>query len=832
MLKIPFKIYVALLLILPISHSIETKATNPIIPMTAITGRPTRGDVTRLLNEYRYVGIEQFLIYPRSGLEIEYMSPEWMNFVRNCLEVADSLGMKVWLYDEYNWPSGNCRGAVTADGHENCWPKLLLFEKDSTGNYTTRLTYNRIGADILDPEAAQRFIDLTHERYYKEFGQYFGRVIPAIFTDEPSFSYANFTGSDREHFGLVRYDGLEEDYRNRCGRDLKSDVISFLNGNDSPELWRNYYTLIGERMRHNYIERLSSWCEAHGIKLTGHLMYEKLYKSVRCNGNALRMLSGFGLPGFDEANSDIDINAQEMEVSGLSLVQYASRDKDGAICELYSVGPADLTLSMQRQLMWMCAAFGVNNYIVAVSATDARGNIEKGDWYFSSGPTQPWFDYYREFGAEAEKAALFARKPYTPEYCVRVPSTYFMGLDKTDAFEERGKMHLRFLEGLLAHQLQYILLDEDETPPAGVPVLNFDGGGFFVEGEEERYDDLETYFNHILGLKPRSVVVTDEKGKEVRDVLVRRWDDGSFILVDMTDNDRTDRRLSVTSNGRKGSIRLQGHGVFAGTMEEMDYVPDTFRKRIRLKDLSLTPTYTNIVRCLYLEENPCFSFKVRDARQGVRLIVRKGAAPVEVSLDGEPVEPGLPADRLPEGFRQLYASSRTIHPGKGKHHIRVTNGAVDYRFLPAVFMSGDFLYDKSSCSLLPWDGKGRTCTKDCIPDYTGSYVISADAYIPRSKGLSISLDTNLACTELSIDGISLGRKAWGPYEWTVPEYLQGGTHHLKIHISNSVMPLFGDLDRLEKEQPYISWLRIKPGQHGDKATTGLFGASFRSPEKL
>ena len=48
---------------------------NPLVPMGAITGKPGREELRANLEAYRKAGIEQFLIYPRSGLEVEYMPP-------------------------------------------------------------------------------------------------------------------------------------------------------------------------------------------------------------------------------------------------------------------------------------------------------------------------------------------------------------------------------------------------------------------------------------------------------------------------------------------------------------------------------------------------------------------------------------------------------------------------------------------------------------------------------------------------------------------------------------------------------------------------------------
>lgn len=808
--------------------SVGLYAQNPVIPMTAITGTPQRSDVAELLVSYKEVGIDQFLIYPRSGLEIEYMSDDWFRLCRDCIELADSLDMKVWLYDEYNWPSGNCRGAVTSGGREDLYPKVLLFDNDGNGNYTSRVARNAIGADILDPEAVARFIAFTHERYYEAFAPYFGRVIRAMFTDEPSFSYtmssasgmleSNFTRFDNDHFALTWYDGLEADYEARCGRDLHQDVIDYLHGRCDGSLWTHYYNLLGDRMRTTYIAELSAWCEAHGISLTGHLQYEKLYKSVRCNGNALKMLSCFGIPGFDEANSDIDINAREMEVSGLALTQYARQGKAGAMCELYSVGPADNPMSLMRQLMWMCAAFGIDSYVSAVSAMDARGNVEKGDWYFPSGPTQPWFDFYREFCREAATAAEYARKPFTPEVRVRVPSSWFMSLDKTPEFERQGLRYLRFLEGLLSWQLQFMLLDEDEDL-GNTPVLSFGPDGFSIEGEDLRFDDVDEFFGHVCTVIRRGIVVKDRSGKEVRDVLARLWDDGSVTLVDLTDDDRSDRMLEVTTSAGRAKVRLQGHGAYSGKLK-----CSAKASRAVSPDMSgavIIPDSMNLVRCTFLKDRPEFRFRLEDDLD-IRILARTGVHALSVCLDGAAVETSGSAERLPYGFRNLYSESAWIHLSAGEHLLSMGGEAVDYRYLSGVFIEGAFTYDRAASLLRAFDpaaGVAGSTSPEAFPDYVGSYcVVRRGVSLPAC----MRLDTNLACAEVLVDGESLGRRAWGPFEWDVPARFRRGRHELRIRIYTSVMPMFGDLGKLEAEQPYVSWLRIKPGMHGNKTETGVF----------
>ena len=60
----------------------------PLIPMGAITGKPTREQMRTMLAAYRAVGITQYLIYPRSGCEYEFMSQEWLAFCKGAVEDA------------------------------------------------------------------------------------------------------------------------------------------------------------------------------------------------------------------------------------------------------------------------------------------------------------------------------------------------------------------------------------------------------------------------------------------------------------------------------------------------------------------------------------------------------------------------------------------------------------------------------------------------------------------------------------------------------------------------------------------------------------------------
>ena len=131
---------------------------SPLIPMGAITGRPTEADVVRTLEAYKAVGIDQFLIYARSGLEYEYMGEEWLQMTEQFCRHARRLGMKIWLYDEYNWPSGSCKGKVRDASPDFQYREYQVFRNED-GSFHWEIGHlTDFGADNYSFEAMKYFI--------------------------------------------------------------------------------------------------------------------------------------------------------------------------------------------------------------------------------------------------------------------------------------------------------------------------------------------------------------------------------------------------------------------------------------------------------------------------------------------------------------------------------------------------------------------------------------------------------------------------------------------------------------------------------------------------
>ena len=68
-----------------------------LITMSAITGKPNTEKIHGYLKDLKENGIDEFLLYPRSGCEIEYLSNEWFDTVEKFVNLmnkeAKELGM-------------------------------------------------------------------------------------------------------------------------------------------------------------------------------------------------------------------------------------------------------------------------------------------------------------------------------------------------------------------------------------------------------------------------------------------------------------------------------------------------------------------------------------------------------------------------------------------------------------------------------------------------------------------------------------------------------------------------------------------------------------------
>jgi hypothetical protein len=120
--------------------------------------------------------------------------------------------------------------------------------------------------DLLNPDAMQKFIRVTHDVYYEHFKEYFGNTITSLFTDEPSV-VGRCVDTEKIKPWTIGF----LDYYKEHGNDPK-DLLSlwFEVGNDTNIIRRKFKKTVNKRLQETYYYPISKWCEDHGIQLTGH----------------------------------------------------------------------------------------------------------------------------------------------------------------------------------------------------------------------------------------------------------------------------------------------------------------------------------------------------------------------------------------------------------------------------------------------------------------------------------------------------------------------------------------------------------------------------------
>lgn len=83
------------------------------------------------IREMNSNGVKGFILHARHGLITEYLSDDWFDRIETCIKEADKLGMKAYLYDENNWPSGPVEGRLL-----EIYPEYRTSVCSLTGRFT------------------------------------------------------------------------------------------------------------------------------------------------------------------------------------------------------------------------------------------------------------------------------------------------------------------------------------------------------------------------------------------------------------------------------------------------------------------------------------------------------------------------------------------------------------------------------------------------------------------------------------------------------------------------------------------------------------------------
>ena len=280
---------------------------------------------------------------------IEYMSEEYLSLYRLAMEEAKKRGLTTILYDDWQFPTGTVSGQINTKYPQYMAKRLDMVEKDVAGPAKVELaipkgtymgavlmnrdTHERVdisdkrlgeGAvqadvpkgnwkamafylnhdavmkiynpglvDYLDEAAMDAFLSLTYQKLYDHAKDYFGNVLTMSFYDEPSLHWLN---------GRTWTPLYNQKFQKKYGR---SPIAYY------PALWydigpetaaaRNaLFGLRAQLYAETFVGKLTQWCDAHGIRSSGHLDQEEVPNPVPTNGDLMKVFEHQDIPGHDD----------------------------------------------------------------------------------------------------------------------------------------------------------------------------------------------------------------------------------------------------------------------------------------------------------------------------------------------------------------------------------------------------------------------------------------------------------------------------------------------------------------------------------------------------
>ena len=402
---------------------------------------------------------------------------------------------------------------------------------------------------------------------------------------------------------------------------------------------------------------------------------------------------------------------------------------------------------------------------------DVRGTLLVTDYFNNFNTDQPDFAGMRFLALEAEKASALAKKDFNADVYIRYPFKKCVS-----AVKDGGSLDsLHSLTRDLTYKgVQWKFVDDEN--PCDAPVIEL--------GSDMKYTIDGKSFN-ISSIRA-AVTIEDLHGNAVKGIFVRSFSDGSLLILNLF--------------APEGEYKINGKAVYLDKYAALT----TLDSQERVKS-ELRPTFDvkycndNIIRTMHLNSMPSAEI-CANVDTEIAICVRNGET---VCLNG--VEIKCESDPLPlsDGMRALYKMSDRLTLKKG---LSVVNTGNDLKYLPSVFLCGDFSYSVTNADTCRISLTGRKLTYTCgesLYDY-GRIELTGKVLVPDGARQLELYGTELYTTVYA-DGVLLGERIASPYVFEIDSSLWNKTVDLKIVQCSSMAPIFGDVDYWDKMSERSQW---------------------------
>ena len=465
-------------------------------------------DEWHIIHEFEMMnkkGIGDVIVHPRYGLQVEYLSDGWFEIFGWCVREAKKHGMHVWIYDEYNWPSGTA-GMSVMDKDENYQGKYLAIEskpiddidfdtfqpgkymvaaniegaqitktneitdlnslKTLKGNwhiFNCTIKRDRFYVDTLSFDAVNAFKNVTYDEYYNRFGEDFGKTIRAIFTDEPSIYWVS-----------VGYDDCNlpytEDYFSTFEAKYGYSPVSmipylFYPGKDGTAFRANYWEHAGFLFNERYHGNLGGWCRDHDIIYTGHNNHEEpLRYQIRFQGDMFGTMRTMDIPGVDHLGKQT-LGNNWISIIGHKICSSLTHTSGKARCmsESFGIMDWDTTYTNLKRVTDWQYALGINLLIPHAIYHTISGMTkrESPPSFFYQSPHWADFEYFADYVKRLE--TLLCGGKHLCKVAIMYPKTglwsSYQSDRKTSDFEHTENFLDSLCLELVKNQIDFDILD-------------------------------------------------------------------------------------------------------------------------------------------------------------------------------------------------------------------------------------------------------------------------------------------------------------------------------------------------------------------------------------
>lgn len=377
-----------------------------------------REEMKRQIKEMADKGYGGYFCHSRIGLVTGYLSEEWMEATRLAAEEAGKSGTYVWLYDEDKWPSGYASGELAKEEKHRDRCILMMKKKQVTPedkilkefiydseDYVVCKHVMPLGdewfngttyVDLMNKDTVKAFLDSTHGKYKEACGEYFGKEIPGIFTDEPCYFMNKYYKDNR--FILMRAlpwsEGFLAYFKELKGYSLLECIEElFININDYRKTRFDFFDAATRMFLDSFTKQYAQWCSDNNLKLTGHFMGEDTMQlQIEYIGAAMPHYEYMQWPGVDKLSRNItDLVAIKQLTSVTEQL-----DKERALCESFGCMGQHTSFFHRKWIADWLAVLGINFINQHLSLYSMRGE-RKRDYPPNFFIQQPWWECEKPF---------------------------------------------------------------------------------------------------------------------------------------------------------------------------------------------------------------------------------------------------------------------------------------------------------------------------------------------------------------------------------------------------------------------------------------------------